>query len=100
MSSEEAERRRKWELKRSLLLRERDRACDLAWELSNWIRPEPRDFQLEWSVKISRAKTEEGPRVDSRKLRRSLAVAHCGMLKTRTVGVSGEEVPMMMMADY
>lgn len=76
------------------MLRERDRARDLASKVSNWTRPVPRDFQLEWSLKISRAKTEEGPTFDSRNSRRSLAVAHCGMLKTRTVGVSDEGIPI------
>lgn len=41
-------------------------ARDLAARLSNWTRPMPRDFQLGLSEKISRAKTVEGPTVDSR----------------------------------
>lgn len=55
---------------------------------SNWTLPKPLDFQFLCSEKISQAKTEFGPTVDSKKSSRSLAVAVKGMFETFTVGLS------------
>lgn len=63
-------------------------AVSLASIDSNWTRPNPLDFQFLCSEKISQAKTEFGPTVDSKKSSRSLAVAVKGMFETFTVGLS------------
>ncbi|GER56875.1 3-octaprenyl-4-hydroxybenzoate carboxy-lyase [Striga asiatica] len=61
-----------------------DRASFLASGSSNWTRPWPLDFQFLRSVKISRAKIVPLPNLDSRKVRRSWAVADGGTLATFT----------------
>lgn len=72
-------------MKTSLSLRERFWALDLKSKEVNCTRPMPRDFQLLRSVMISRAKTEFLPSLDSRKRRRSFAMAVWGMFETHTV---------------